>query len=135
MTLKTGGCLCGAIRYEIDAEFMGVAVCHCRDCQYASGGGPNFIAMAPRDSVRFVEGAPKRYDQPGGSGANVGRVFCPDCGTPLLSDIGAPFLAVKLGGLDGSADLKPGVRIWTNSAPPWHVIDPATPGFPESPPF
>ena len=48
MTDRTGGCACGAIRFKITAPLMGVGVCHCTDCQKASGGGPNYVALAPK---------------------------------------------------------------------------------------
>jgi hypothetical protein len=48
MTDRTGGCACGGIRFGITAPLMGVGVCRCTDCQKASGGGPNYVAPAPK---------------------------------------------------------------------------------------
>ena len=42
-----GGCQCGAIRYRIEGEFMGSGACHCRSCQYSTGGGPNYATTTP----------------------------------------------------------------------------------------
>jgi hypothetical protein len=52
MTDRTGGCACGAIRFKITAPLMGVGVCHCTDCQKASGGGPNYVALAPKTASK-----------------------------------------------------------------------------------
>ena len=133
MSKIEGGCRCGAVRYEMEAV-LSVAVCHCRDCQYASGGGPNYIALTPKDMFRFTLGEPARYTRPGGSGAPVTRMFCATCGTPLISEVAMPIFAVKLGGLDDPAPYKPAAQIWTCDAPPWHRVDPAIPAFPENPP-
>lgn len=70
MSKITGGCLCGEVRYEMEGVFN-VAVCHCRECQYASGGGPNYIALVPTPAVRLHQGrAPSlhaaRWQRPGG---------------------------------------------------------------------
>jgi len=48
---RTGGCACGAIRFKITAPFIGVGACHCSDCQKASGGGPNYVGLAPKDAL------------------------------------------------------------------------------------
>ena len=134
MSKLEGGCQCGAVRYEITGALMGVGACHCRDCQYASGGGPNYVALAPKDGFAFTKGEPRRYERAGGSGEMVSRVFCADCGTPLISEGALPFHPVKVGSLDDPSSLQPMVHIWTSSAQPWHPIDPALPAFPENPP-
>ncbi|EJL34755.1 hypothetical protein PMI01_01448 [Caulobacter sp. AP07] len=134
MTKLEGGCQCGAVRYEITEDLMGVGVCHCRACQYASGGGPNYVALAPKSGFRITKGEPKRFVRAGGSGADVARVFCAECGTPLWSEAALPFLPVKAGSLDDNSTLEPAVHLWTSAAPPWHPIDPARPAFPENPP-
>ena len=97
MADRTGGCACGAIRFKITAPLMSVGVCHCTDCQKASGGAPNYVALAPAAGLEVVKGEPRTYVRKGDSGQDVGRVFCADCGTPLWSiPPSAPFRPVKL---------------------------------------
>jgi hypothetical protein len=132
---RSGGCACGAIRFRVTAPFVGVGACHCSDCQKAAGGGPNYVALAVREAVAVTTGEPKLYRSRGGSGAEVARVFCPDCGTPLWSiPAHEPFIPVKLGALDDSSDLAPGMHIFVASAPSWHVIPEGMPSFPAMPP-
>jgi hypothetical protein len=71
----------------------------------------------------------------GGSGAEVSRAFCAECGTPLWSiPANEPFTPVKVGALDERADLAPGMHIYVASAPSWHVIPEGLPAFPRMPP-
>ncbi|PIE07173.1 MAG: hypothetical protein CSA74_08580 [Rhodobacterales bacterium] len=130
---RTGHCACGAVRFETTAEPMAVGACHCTDCQKASGGGPNYVALIPRDAFRVTRGAAKAYVAKGGSGKDVRRWFCPDCGTPLWSEpADQPFYTVKLGAFDGQ-DLVPAMHVFTASAPEWHPIDRSKPCFERGP--
>jgi hypothetical protein len=136
MTDRTGGCACGAIRFKITAPFMGVGVCHCTDCQKSSGGPPNYVALAPTAGFEITKGEAKIYRSKGDSGGEIGRAFCPECGTPLWSlPANAPFTPVKLGALDDSSDLTPMLHLYTDSAQPWHLMHQGLPKFPKSPPF
>jgi hypothetical protein len=131
----TGGCACGAVRFEITKDFLGVGSCHCSDCQKASGGGPNHVALAPRDALVVLKGQPKLYRSKADSGATVARAFCGDCGTPLWSiPDHEPFLPVKLGALDDNDALAPQMQIYVSSAAPWHVLRDGIPTFPKMPP-
>jgi len=135
MTVREGGCACGGIRFKINAPLMGVGVCHCRDCQKASGGPPNYVALAPNSRFEVVKGEPKVYVSRADSGENAMRAFCPDCGSPLWSVLpGAPFTAVKLGALDNSADLSPTLHLYVSSAADWHLMHEGLPRFPKMPP-
>jgi len=135
MTQRTGGCACGAIRFKITAPLMGVGVCHCTDCQKASGGPPNYVALAPKAAFEVTQGEAKVYTTKGDSGADAHRAFCPECGTPLWSmSAHAPFIAVKLGALDNNADLTPGLHLYVDSAAPWHLMHEGVPTYPKMPP-
>ena len=136
MSERTGGCACGAIRFKVTAPFMGVGVCHCTDCQKATGGPPNYVALAPPGALEVTKGEAKVYVCQGDSGGDVGRAFCPECGSPLWSvPPGAPFMPVKLGALDDNADLTPMLHLYTASAQPWHLMHEGVPTFPKAPPF
>jgi len=133
---RTGGCACGAIRFKVSAPFMGVGVCHCTDCQKASGGAPNYVALAPTDAFAVTKGEPRVHVAKGDSGADTRRAFCADCGSPLWSaPAGAPFTPIKLGALDDNADLTPSLHLYVSSARPWHLFHDGLPTFPKMPPF
>lgn len=137
MSELTGGCACGAVRFEITAPLVGVGVCHCLDCQKASGGGPNYVALAPRTAFAVTKGEPKVYSSKSDSDSDVGRAFCVSCGTPLWSIPGAqaPFFPVKVGALDDSSNLTPNLHLYTSSAQPWHLMHEGVPQFPKMPPM
>lgn len=76
----TGGCHCGAIRYQAEGEAITHALCHCTDCRRHAGAPMVSWTMYPRDAVEVTKGEPKIYE----SSANGRRHFCPDCGTGLF---------------------------------------------------
>ena len=80
----TGGCYCKKIRYESTGDPIARMQCHCRECQYITGGGPNMFMVVPEDGFTFVEGSPKGFAR-SDLEAPVTREFCPDCGTHLLT--------------------------------------------------
>ena len=132
---RTGGCACGAVRFKITAPFIGVGACHCTDCQKASGGGPNYVALTPKDALVVTKGEAKLFRSTGDSGAEAVRAFCANCGTPLWSmPSGQPFIPVKVGALDDTSDLSPGMHIYVASAPPWHPVGSGVPTFQKMPP-
>lgn len=131
-TSFTGGCLCGAVRYEATGEPAGTAICHCRDCQYVSGGEPASLVIVGRDALKITKGALKDFTKKGDSGKNVTRKFCAECGTQVLSDVeSAPQIwVIKVGTLDDPSAFKAGVVLYTSSAQPWaHMPD----GVPQMP--
>lgn len=136
MSEITGGCACGEVRFRITAPFMGVAACHCLDCQKASGGGPNYVALAPKAAFEVTKGEARVYRSKADSGAEVGRAFCAECGTPLWTVVAeeTPFYPVKLGALDDSSTLSPALHLYTDSAQPWHLMQEGLPRFPKMPP-
>ncbi|MDM9559561.1 GFA family protein [Bordetella petrii] len=124
----TGGCQCGAVRYEITAEPLTTATCHCRDCQYASGGGPAHALLLAPQALAVRRGQAREHRYLGDSGNTVVRSFCPDCSTPLFGHTeGQDYVIVKAGSLDDPAAFRSRMTLWADSAPPWHHVDTSVP--------
>ncbi|MFZ5779469.1 MAG: GFA family protein [Pseudomonadota bacterium] len=74
-----GGCLCGEVRYEVDAPATHRTACHCTICRRASAAP--FVAWfsVPTNAFRLLAGEPARFS----SSAHGVRTFCASCGSPL----------------------------------------------------
>lgn len=133
-TKLTGGCFCGAVRYECDAEPIFTGNCHCRDCQKA-GGGAFAPAIAVPAAALKVSGSVKSYDSKADNGNTVSRGFCTNCGGRITAkSSGMPDLAIILAGtLDDPSLFKPQMDVYTSSAQPWDHMDQALPKFPKLP--
>ena len=77
-----GGCYCGQIRYSFDGEPAGALQCHCRECQYITGGNPNVIVILPESGFEFSTGKTSTFTRSDIDNA-VTRHFCPNCGTSI----------------------------------------------------
>ena len=126
----TGGCYCGALRFEAEGQPGFRGQCHCRPCQYISGGGPNFFMMMPADGVRYVRGTPQSFARSDLENP-VTREFCGTCGTPVLTRItGYDQVVLKAGALDDPARFgTPQAAIYTKDQQPFHVIAADVPRF------
>lgn len=119
-----GRCYCGAVRYEAEGDALLRAQCHCRECQYVSGGHPNVVLGMPEPGFRYTAGAPKQFrrsDLPN----PVTREFCGECGTQLLSRApGLPgVLLIKVGTLDDPSTFgAPQMVIYTVDKQSFHHI-------------
>jgi hypothetical protein len=83
-TKFTGGCLCGAVRYECNADPIFMGNCHCRDCQKAGGGAYDAAIGVPAAALK-ITGSVKYHDTKSASGNTISRGFCPDCGARLFA--------------------------------------------------
>ena len=130
MIKRHGGCLCGAVRYELAGKpRMGLS-CYCRDCQYVSGGAPAHAMVVSRQDLS-VTGTTKTYWTEAESGRRVAREFCATCGTHLFAytESKPARVALKVGSLDDPSQFKPQLAIWMASAQPWHALDISLPRF------
>ncbi|RMD82765.1 MAG: GFA family protein [Candidatus Dadabacteria bacterium] len=130
----TGRCYCGTLRYEAEGEPLFKGQCHCRECQYISGGGPNYVLGMPEQGFRYTQGTPKAFrrkdlERP------VTREFCPECGTHVLTRApGYPAVMLKVGTLDDPAVFEgPQVAIYTIDKQPFHHVPPGIPAFERMP--
>lgn len=130
-----GSCLCGAIRYRLEANPAELRACHCRDCQKASGAHGAVVAVVKREQLRLEKGSPKVFKGKAASGRTLHRYFCGDCGSPLWShrENTPDVLALRAGSLDDTDHMKVTAHIWTKSARPWSYIDPQAQQFPSQP--
>ncbi len=124
----SGGCACGAIRYESSSAPVFMLNCHCRDCQRSSGGASSSVVLVPAARMT-VSGSPKYHVSQPEPGKTVRRGFCPECGSPLFGASSArpEFIAIKAASLDDPSWFKPMLDLWTASAQPWDVMDPSVP--------
>jgi hypothetical protein len=95
-----GGCYCGAVRYEAEGDPLFKGQCHCRECQYISGGSVNVVMGMPDAGFSYTKGEPKAFKR-GDLDNPVTREFCAECGTHLVSrPVGLPAALIKVGTLD-----------------------------------
>ena len=82
----TGGCQCGAVRYEVGERLSGGMICHCRMCQRAVGTAFSYNAIYVRDSLVLTRAEPRWF----ASSEIAKRSFCEACGSPLFMRYSAP---------------------------------------------
>jgi len=134
--MHEGGCLCGAVRFAIDAEPLGARMCWCRDCQRIASGSATVNVLFPEESVRY-EGEMTTLRLTADSGNTVERGFCPTCGAQMYSKTVDPAglpMRVRAGTLDDPELMAPTAIIWAASAPSWAPLNPNLPQHPKGPP-
>jgi hypothetical protein len=117
----TGGCACGAIRYECSGDPALALNCYCRDCQRSGGTAMASLMAMPKAGVKLLKGEARYFDVIGESGKKVSRGFCANCGSGLFTR-GESFpdvLGIKAASLDDPNQFRPGMNIYTSSAPAW----------------
>jgi hypothetical protein len=130
-----GGCLCGQIRFAIDAEPIVARMCWCRDCQRIASGSATVNVLFPEEAVRY-DGEMTTIRLTADSGNIVERGFCPTCGSQMYSRTVEPKgqqVRVRAGTLDDPELAPPTAIIWTTSAPSWAPLDPTLPHHPKGP--
>lgn len=136
MSPLTGGCMCGAVRYECAAEPIISFNCHCRDCQRATGSGYVPAIVVPRSALK-VAGEVKWFGVRGESGQTLHRGFCPTCGSRLFGkpDFKPALIAILAGSLDEPGLHKPAMDVFTRSAQCWDAMNPTLPKIEGAPPL
>ncbi len=119
-----GGCYCGAVRYRAEGEPIFRLQCHCRECQYISGGGPNFVMGMPAAGFAYMKGEPRDFTR-SDLASPVTRQFCATCGTHLLtrSPRQPDAVLLKVGTFDDPRVFgKPALAIFGIDKPPFHHV-------------
>ncbi len=126
MQTHTGSCLCGVVRYRIDAPIDALTHCHCKMCRKAHGTAFASYASVPLEAFHFLSGK----DQLGvyHSSDHVTRTFCIRCGSNLqFVDNRERQLGVAAGTLDSALPPPPQEHIFVDSKASWYEIDDALP--------
>ena len=131
--LVTGGCSCGAVRYECTAEPTYMFKCHCRDCQYVSGSAYMPVYYVPKTAFRFTKGDVKRHETQSLRGGTNLRGFCADCGSRLTGGESERGIGIAAPSLDDPRAFRPTFHTFTVDAEPWDLLEPELRHFDEYP--
>ena len=131
----TGGCACGAIRYECSAEPVMSFNCHCRDCQRASGSAYYPAVVVPASALTLTTGAPQYNSVKADSGHTKHYGFCRDCGSPVLGTIEEypDRQVIAAGSFDDPSWFTPTMDFYATSAHPWDYMNPVLEKFETAP--
>ena len=145
MRIYTGGCQCGAVRYEVRGDPMMIYACHCTICQRQSGSAFGMAVVFDRRALSLAGLAPAHFIRPGRE-RKFRCYFCPSCGTRIYhqwftEEGNFPIVSIKPGTLDDTSWVRPGCHVWTQHAQPWmrfsddDVVFPQQPSLDEMPRF
>ena len=131
----TGGCLCGAVRFEVTEPLVSSGYCHCTRCQRRTGTAASPGARIAPGSLRVLAGEEhiRAYEPEEG----FAKVFCSACGSSLWSrsQEDPDVFSIRLGAFDDDPGIRPTYRQFVAYAAPWEPIpDDGLERFPESRP-
>ena len=120
-----GGCLCGAVRFEIVAPFRRASFCHCSRCRKHSGSAALAQGRVAREGFRLLRGA--EYVKVFRPDDGMAKAFCVACGSSLFGGTWpeGPEVSIRLGTLDDDPGIRPQYRSFFASRAPWDETDDA----------
>ena len=133
--MVTGGCYCGEIRFEVTGPQEAAFQCHCRECQYITGGNANIVVVFAETDFRYTKGVTTTFAR-SDLETPVTRHFCSSCGTAIgsRSPSRPNSMIVKVGTLDYPGDYQAKAAIFTCDKQPYHHIPSDIPAFDKRPP-
>jgi hypothetical protein len=131
---QTGGCQCGAVRYQISEEPLLVYTCHCTDCQRLTSSAFSMGVVVPAGAFRLTGIEPRQLQRTADSGRINIRLVCPDCGTWICGMPRDGVQRIRAGTLDDTAWLRPTRHVWTRSKQPWITLPDGDEVFAKQPP-
>jgi len=134
-TKITGGCLCGALRYEAQGDPLYMGHCYCTDCQKVSGSGfIPFMGFAA-SALRF-SGASRPFVSPAANGGDATRNFCPTCNSLVFGGVvgKSDSFTIYAGSLDDKSHFHPQIAIFARNRPAWASLPEGVTVFQEMPP-
>src|SRR3954468_19462137 len=129
----TGGCNCGAVRFEVTAPLVKASYCHCKRCQRRTGTAVSVSAHPAEGTFEILAGEDRLKQWKPESGGF--KYFCGDCGSQIYANNPghADPVGIRMGAFDGDPGIRPSVRQFVAYAAPWEPIpDDGLPRHPES---
>lgn len=119
--IVTGGCLCGAIRYQANPRQNTAYYCHCRDCQIGSASAFTVAVFTEQQDFQLTSGSLATYSTISDSGRALDRQFCAKCGTTMIwtGEGFSEVVLISLSSLDDPEAYQPVHEGWTDSAVSW----------------
>jgi hypothetical protein len=123
----TGGCLCGAVRYQLTGAGTNLCYCHCTSCRRAAGAPAVPWGTFACSAFAVTRGSLAEYR----SSPPVLRGFCRECGTSLTyrHERRAAEIDITLASLDDPGAFAPQMHVWVGEKLPWVSIDDSLPQF------
>lgn len=130
--LRTGGCFCGQIEYELNGDIWGARSCHCSRCRKAFSAQASSYAVIDPGSLKWRKGEDllTTYLEDG----KVGKKFCKLCGTVLCGVVDGDIHGVTLGSLNDDTGIEIKAHIFISSKASWEVIPKGVPQYDAFPP-
>jgi hypothetical protein len=128
----TGGCMCGAVRFEVSKPLVGALYCHCKRCQRRIGTAFSVSALTAPGSLEITEGSEQVRSWDPGDGWI--KSFCGRCGSQVYTTNpdDPDLISVRLGALDGEPGVRPSAHQFVDYAAVWEPIpDDGLPRFGE----
>ena len=124
--MRTGGCLCGKVRYRLKGDLGNIVDCHCLDCRRSSGAPYVTWATIARSDLDVTQGALQAVAY-----ADRLRLFAPCCGTQIIfqENAAAEWIDVTIASLDDPGAFRPVKALWLEDHLPWVPLNPQVPGF------
>lgn len=126
----TGGCLCGAVRYEISGELRGVVNCHCSKCRRFHGNFGAYTSVEFENLALVEQRGLRWFHSTGDETPNVHRGFCVQCGSSLFwHPRDQDTIAVAAGSLDEPTHLQTIGHVWVGQISDFYEICDDLPQF------
>lgn len=124
-TTVTGSCLCGKVRFSYSGPLGPANYCHCDDCRKANGSAFNIGVRVDKSALEFEDSScMKNYEYRADSGNKMTRVFCGNCGSPIMTlhSSNEAYAWVKAGIIDQPEHIRPVHESWTSRKVAWADI-------------
>jgi hypothetical protein len=121
LSMQSGGCQCGQVRYVLDGEYHRLNICHCRDCQRQSGSAFGMSLVIPAETFTLTAGELRTFELEASSGRIKTCAFCPGCGVRIFNRTSVLY-SVKAGTLDDVSWLQPDAHYWIRRRQTWMAL-------------